>query len=142
MNSYTQEDSISSDFTDPESCPYPESVEKRMDKNRDPRYECDMIIVLVWILVSVVAVTMIVRMWCEHLLYEIDEEKSHDKRIDRELRLFECFRKDVYDCDREHRACTECDEQIEDTLRHSFPDIEEESRSRDECEDKKWDEHG
>ncbi len=142
VNSDSYEDRVS-DFwwyTEPRS--YPESVEKRMDKNRDPRYQRDMIVVLMWIFVRVVTMSVIVRMRSEDLFYEIDEEKSRDKCINRKLSLFERLRKDMDDCYREHRTRTESDEEVQDASTDSLPYIEKESRSWDEREDEEGSEHG
>ena len=85
--------------------------------------------------------SVIVRMRSEDLFYEVDEEKSRDKCIDRELSLFERFWKDMYDCYREHRTRTESNEEIQDASTDSLPYIEKESRCRDEREDEKREEH-
>ena len=141
MYCYSEDDRITDLVRYPESSPNPESVKECMCEYRYPRDECNMIVVLVWIFMSMVAMSMVVLVGSQHLFYDIYEEKSCDKCIDSKLGLFECFWKYVYQRDCEHRSCSESDEEIEDGLIYLLEEVEEESCRRYKREENYRDEH-
>jgi hypothetical protein len=100
-----------------------------------------MVVVFVWILMCMVTMSVIVRMRCEDLLYEIDEEEPCDKCIDCKLCFLESLGEYMDERDCEHRSGTESDEEIEHTSIHSLSEIEKESRGRDKCEDEEGENH-
>ena len=79
-----------SDFSrETHPCPYPETVEERMEKYRNKGYHRYMIVVFVGIFVSMITMSVVVHMWCEDLFDDIDDEKSCEKCIDRKGSFFE-----------------------------------------------------
>jgi hypothetical protein len=101
-----------------------------MDENRDPCDDNDMIVVFMRIFMWMLMMTMIVWVWCEDFLEEVDYEKTYNKGINRILTHLESFRKDVDEWDRKHRTSTESDEEVEDFLINFFKKIEYNSNGR------------
>ena len=141
MDRHTEEDGISSSIRESHPCTDPETIEEGMGEYSDPRDDRDVIIVLVWIFMTMVTVAMIVMMWSEDFFYDIDHEESSDERIDSEFGLLERLRKDMCECDGEHRSSTESDEQREYLARDALPTIDEHTSGRDEGEYEEREEH-
>jgi len=62
-----------------------------MYKNGYPCYSNYMIIVLVRVFMSMVVMSMVVRMWGEHFLEEIYQEKTYHKGVDGKIAALERF---------------------------------------------------
>lgn len=105
---------ISDSLRYPESGPDSESIEERMDENRDPGHERHVIVVFVRILMGMIPVLMVVLMSGQELFHEVDDEESAHEGIDSELARSEGLRQYMHERNREHGTGPERDEEIQD----------------------------
>ncbi len=130
MNSNSREYAESKGVIHSKPSSYTQPIKKCMDENRDPCDDNDMIVVFMRIFMWMLMMTMIVWVWREDFLEEIDYEKTYNKGINRILTHLESFRKDMDEWDRKHRASTEGNKEVEDFLINFFKEIEHNSNRR------------
>ncbi len=68
-------------FSQSKSCSNADSIKDRMNENSYPGDYCDVLYVLMWILMTMIMMSVVMMMGCEKFLYDIDEEESSDECI-------------------------------------------------------------
>lgn len=134
MNRYSEEYAVPESVRYPETSPYPESIKERVDEDRYPGDECDMIVMLMRVLMYMIPVLMIVMMPGQELFHEIDDEKPGHESVYRELARFERFGQYMYERNGEHRTSSEGYEEIQYRRVDLAEKIEDDTGRRDEKE--------
>ncbi len=142
VNRDPYEGSISDRFGNPESRSYSKAIEECMDTDRDEWYDGDMIQVFMWVFMRMVFVRVVMMVWSEEFLYEVDEEKPSYECVDCILALLEWFSEDMDEWNREHRSRSKGDEEVDKCLIDLSQSDEEYTDTRYQEEDEEGEEHG